>query len=83
MTAAHTSISGNFKDLAVKLTGSVVLPHYRDYDETRQLWNQRVDKRPAVLVRCASVQDIVHAVRWARSNRLALSVRAGGHDFAG
>jgi FAD/FMN-containing dehydrogenase len=49
----------------------------------RRLWNGKVDKHPAALARCANVQDVVHTVRWARSQGLALSVRGGGHDFAG
>ena len=83
MTAANTSLGSDFRDLAAGLTGNLVLPQDNAYDETRQLWNQRVDKRPAVLVCCASVEDVVHAVRWTVSHGLPLSVRAGGHDFGG
>src|SRR5215831_14873672 len=83
MTAANTSIGINFKDLAANLAGNLVLPKDESYDETRRLWNQTVDKHPAALVRCASVEDVVHAVRWTRSHGLSLSVRGGGHDFGG
>jgi len=83
MTAANTSVSINFKDLAANLTGNLILPKDKAYDEARQLWNQRVDKRPAVLVRCTSVEDVLHAVHWTRSHGLPLSVRGGGHDFGG
>src|SRR5215472_1310147 len=83
MTAANISIGISFKDLGTNLTGNLVLPTDKAYDKTRQLWNQRVDKRPAALVRCASVEDVIHAVHWTRSHGLPLSVRGGGHDFAG
>ena len=83
MTAANISTGISFKDLATNLTGNLVLPKDKAYDETRQLWNQRVDKRPAALVRCASVEDVIHAVHWTRSHGLPLSVRGGGHDFGG
>src|SRR5215469_3995348 len=83
MTAANTSIGINFKDLAANLAGNLFLPKDESYDEARQLWNQTVDKHPAALVRCASVEDVVHAVRWTRSHGLSLSVRGGGHDFGG
>ena len=83
MTAANTSLGIDFRGLAASLTGNLVLPQDNAYDETRQLWNQRVDKRPAALVRCASVEDVIHAVRWTASHGLPLSVRAGGHDFGG
>jgi hypothetical protein len=72
-----------FRDLATHLTGQLVLPEDAAYEEVRQLWNGRVQTRPAALVRCADAQDVVHTVRWVRSQGLALSVRGGGHDFAG
>jgi FAD/FMN-containing dehydrogenase len=34
-------------------------------------------------VRCATAEDVVQSVRWARAHGLALSVRSGGHDYAG
>ena len=83
MTVAKTTIGINFKDLAANLTGNLVLPEDKVYEETRQLWNQRVDKRPAALVRCSSAKDVIHAVHWTRSHGLPLSVRGGGHDFGG
>ncbi|MBW4619599.1 MAG: FAD-dependent oxidoreductase [Cyanosarcina radialis HA8281-LM2] len=39
--------------------------------------------QPAAIARCLTVQDVIHTVRWARSQGLPLSVRGGGHDFAG
>ncbi len=72
-----------FKDLTALLTGHLFLPEDAAYDQVRQLWNGKVNKHPAALVRCANAQDVIHAVRWARSHGLALSVRGGGHDFAG
>jgi len=83
MAATHTSIDVTLKNLAATLVGRVVLPEDSGYDEARKLWNQRVDKQPAAVVRCANVEDVIYAVRWARSHGLALSVRGGGHDFAG
>jgi FAD/FMN-containing dehydrogenase len=71
------------KDLTSLVTGDIVLPEGADYDQVRRLWNGKVNKRPAALVRCANAQDVVHTVRWARSRGLALAVRGGGHDFAG
>ena len=72
-----------FQDLTAVLTGYLVLPEDAAYDEVRQLWSGKVDTRPAAFVRCANAQDVMHTVRWARSHGLALSVRGGGHDFAG
>jgi FAD/FMN-containing dehydrogenase len=83
MTAIDGENPSFFKDLASLLTGHLVLPEDVAYDQVRQLWNGKVNKHPAALVRCADTQDVVHTIRWARLHGLALSVRAGGHDFAG
>src|SRR5215470_3497405 len=72
-----------FKGLTALLTGQLVLPGDAAYDQVRQLWSGKVNKHPAAFVRCANAQDVFHTVRWTRSHGLALSVRGGGHDFAG
>src|SRR2546427_12816953 len=40
-------------------------------------------KRPALIARCAGTSDVVDAVRFAREHDLLLSVRGGGHNYAG
>ena len=65
------------------LDGSVLLPGDPGYDETRTIWNAIVDRRPRVIVRCASVRDVVTAVRTAREHDLEIGVRCGGHSGAG
>ncbi len=72
-----------FKDLAVLLTAHLIVPEDAAYEQVCRLWNGRVTTHPAALVRCANTHDVIHAVRWARSHGLELSVRSGGHDFAG
>ena len=69
--------------LAGSLDGSVVLPGDPAYDETRTIWNAIVDRRPELIVRCASVRDVVTAVRTARERDLEIGVRCGGHSAAG
>ncbi|MEI9887858.1 MAG: FAD-binding oxidoreductase [Rhizomicrobium sp.] len=53
------------------------------YEAARTVWNGAVDHRPALIVCCETAADIQAAVRVARANGLALSVRGGGHDWAG
>jgi FAD/FMN-containing dehydrogenase len=52
-------------------------------DETLRIWNGAVDHRPALVVRCETPADVQAAVRAARTHDLPLSVRGGGHDWAG
>ena len=54
-----------------------------DYDEARRVWNGMVDKKPAIIVRCAAAGDVVEAVDFARDHGLLVSVRGGGHNVAG
>jgi FAD/FMN-containing dehydrogenase len=63
--------------------GEVVLPGSGAYDEARSIWNGMIDKRPAVIARCVSPDDVVQAVKFARDQRLVLAVRGGGHNIAG
>jgi hypothetical protein len=42
-----------------------------------------IDKRPALIARCAGVADVISAVTFAREDDLLLAVRGGGHNVAG
>jgi FAD/FMN-containing dehydrogenase len=68
---------------AGSVSGSVLLSHDDGYEEARRIQNGLIDRRPAVIVRCAGATDIAEAVKLARSNGLEISVRGGGHNVAG
>lgn len=53
------------------------------YDDVRAIWNGMIDRKPALIVRCAGAADVVRAVRFARDNQLLVAVRGGGHNIAG
>ncbi len=53
------------------------------YDAARAVWNSAVDYRPAVVARCLDADDVRTALLVAREHSLPLSVRGGGHDWAG
>jgi FAD binding domain/Berberine and berberine like len=69
--------------LAKSLSGQVVLPQERTYGALRKVKNRAVNKRPAIIVRCANRNDVQSAVDFARHNDLLTAVRSGGHSFAG
>ncbi|MDX1387997.1 MAG: FAD-binding oxidoreductase [Acidobacteriota bacterium] len=66
-----------------QLQGKLVRPGDAEYDEARRVWNGMIDKRPAMIARCAGTGDVVAAVNFARENGLVIAVRGGGHNVAG
>lgn len=70
-------------DLAASCRGVLLRPEDPGYDDARTIWNGAIDRRPAVILRCAGAADVKEAVRAARSHDLPLAVRAGGHGVAG
>lgn len=69
--------------LATKIRGRVILPGVADYEQQRRVWNHDVDKRPVLIVQCVIEDDIRNALEFARTHNLPISVRGGGHSFAG
>ena len=69
--------------LGSRLRGELLRPVDAEYEEARLLWNGVIDRRPALIVRCAAVEDAIEAVNFARENDLLLAVRGGGHNVAG
>jgi FAD/FMN-containing dehydrogenase len=65
------------------IKGSVLVPDDPGYEEARQIWNAMIDRRPAVIVQCAQADDVPSVIRFARENKLELSIRGGGHNIAG
>lgn len=53
------------------------------YEGARSLWNGMIDKRPALIARCAGVGDVIESVRFAREHDVVVTVRGGGHGVAG
>lgn len=69
--------------LKAEIKGEVILPSHPDYDEARKIWNGMIDRKPAVIVQCAEEDDVPHAIRFARGNKLIISILGGGHHIAG
>src|SRR5438477_5334367 len=68
---------------ADSLRGPLLQPGEDGYDESRRVWNGMIDRRPALIARCAGVADVIAAVRFARDHELLASVRGGGHNITG
>ncbi len=65
------------------LRGYAVGPGDPGYDIDRRIWNASFDRRPAVIIRCAGVADVIAAVKFGRASGLPVAVRSGGHSFPG
>jgi len=63
--------------------GDLLRPGDANYDEVRQIWNAMIDRRPALIARCETLEDVVQSVRFGREHDLLISVRGGGHNIAG
>ncbi|HET8925958.1 MAG TPA: FAD-binding oxidoreductase [Candidatus Acidoferrum sp.] len=65
------------------LRGPCFCPGEQGYDTVRAVPNAMVDRRPAVIARCAGAADVLTSVRFAREHDVVVSVRGGGHSVAG
>ncbi len=69
--------------LRAGLRGQALRPGDDGFDAARTVWNAMIDRRPAVIVRCLGVSDVIAAVNFAREAGLPVSVKGGGHNVAG
>jgi FAD/FMN-containing dehydrogenase len=70
-------------DLAGQISGSVLSPQDAGYDAARAVHNGLIDRRPSLIVRCRTTNDVVEALAFARGAGLEVSIRGGGHNVAG
>ena len=73
--AARTELSG--------FGGGLIGPDDRDYEQARAVYNAMIDKRPALIARCAGPDDVSKVIAFARDHDLVLAVRGGGHNGGG
>ena len=62
------------QDLKQELRGELLAPDNPEYDAARKVWNGMVDKRPALMARCADATDVVACIRFARERDVLISV---------
>jgi FAD/FMN-containing dehydrogenase len=70
----------SFRD---SFSGDVIEPSDASYDDVRKVWNGMIDRRPALVVRPVTVDDVVAAVRFGRETDLVIAIRGGGHSMSG
>ena len=76
LDGAHASLGATeIAALRNNLRGGVVLAGDTGYEAARRVWNGNVDRRPALIARCASAADVQHAVSFAASRGLLVSVK--------
>ena len=63
--------------------GDLLRPNDEGYDDARKVFNGMIDRRPAIIARCADAQDVAAAVNLARDHDLPLSIYGGGHGVTG
>ena len=66
-----------------RVAGGVLVESAAEYEQARRVWNGMIDRRPALIVRCATTDDVVDALALARRHGLPIAVRGGGHNVAG
>jgi hypothetical protein len=66
-----------------EFAGELLLPGDPAFEDARRVQNDIVDRRPALIARCAGVADVMSAVTFARQHGLRVAVRSGGHSFPG
>jgi len=71
------------RDFAASLRGSLLWPGAPGYDGARRVWNGMIDRTPGLVAQCIDAADVQRAVDFARTHRLLVAIRGGGHHAAG
>ncbi|WP_242929130.1 FAD-binding oxidoreductase [Pontibacter vulgaris] len=70
-------------EFSKSIRGEMLTPGSPEYDKVRAIWNGMIDRKPGLIVRCIGAIDVIHAVNFARTHNLRVSVRGCGHNIAG
>jgi len=73
----------NIAQLKQSLRGKLIQPNDADYDTCRKVYNGMIDKKPALIAKCANIADVITAVNFARENNVLTAIRSGGHNGGG
>ena len=76
-------VAADISQLRSAVRGAVIQPGDPSYESARQVYNAMIDRRPALIVRCVDVADVMAAVEYARTNNMLTAIRGGGHNGGG
>ena len=65
------------------LRGELIEPNDQRYETVRKVYNAMIDRKPRLIARCMDVADVITSVTFGREQKLAVSIRGGGHNAAG
>ena len=71
------------QELRARFRGELITPGDASYDDARKVYNAMIDRRPALIARCADAADVMAGVNFARQQKLLLAVRGGSHNGPG
>jgi FAD/FMN-containing dehydrogenase len=83
MVEATARMAPHHVDQLRRSCTEVITPQDGGYDDGRRLWNAIHDRRPAIIARPSTAEEVATAVRFAREHDLEITVRSGGHSAAG
>lgn len=81
-TALHVE-EATWQSFASAIRGQIVLKDDPAYDEERKVYNGMIDKKPAAIVKCRDVVDVMTCVNFCRDNSVLMAIRGGGHNAGG
>src|SRR5260370_39196649 len=81
-TIAHLS-SESIRKFAESIAGEIILPDDERYQKARRVWDHAVDRRPAIIARCAGVDGVRRAIQLARHRAVLAGVASGGRSLPG
>ncbi len=83
MNTLTTQTESIRRRLAGTFSGELIGAGDAGYEDARKVYNAMIDRRPALIARCANAQDVARAIAVARESGLPVAVRDGGHNGAG